>query len=90
LIGTEVISYGKSKTRGAYICLIGERAKDIDGYNEESHFWIFSESVENFTMQMYGVRNVSTRNLMRVWAADQSDIERPRKGRRFCWFVPRD
>ncbi|KAF1933692.1 uncharacterized protein M421DRAFT_88848 [Didymella exigua CBS 183.55] len=54
LIGTHVISFGKRNNSEDYICLIGERAKDIDGYKEESHFWVFPDSVENFAMQMYG------------------------------------
>jgi hypothetical protein len=88
LIGTEVVSFGKRNNSDDYICLIGERAKDVDGCIELSHFWIFPDSVENFAMQMYAVSKVSTRNLMRVYPADQSDIENPRRGQRFWWFVP--
>ncbi|RMZ74529.1 ase inhibitor propeptide [Pyrenophora seminiperda CCB06] len=88
LIGTEVVSFGKKYNSEDYVCLIGERAKDVDGYNEVSHFWIFPESVENFAMQMYAVSRVSSRNFMRVYAADQMDIERPRPNQRFWWFVP--
>lgn len=83
-----MVSFGKKYNSEDYVCLIGERAKDVDGYNEVSHFWIFQESVENFAMQMYAVSRVSSRNFMRVYAADQTDIERPRRNQRFWWFVP--
>ncbi|KAG9194358.1 hypothetical protein G6011_04393 [Alternaria panax] len=88
LIGTEVISFGKKNSAEDYICLIGERATSVDGYKELSHFWIFPDSVEKFAMDMYAVSKVSTRNLMRVYAADQRDIENPRPHQRFWFFVP--
>jgi hypothetical protein len=88
LIGTEVVSFGKRNNSEDYICLIGERAHDVDGCKELSHFWVFPDMVENFAMQMYAVSKVSTRNLMRVYAADQSDIENPRPRQKFRWFVP--
>ncbi|KAF1365575.1 hypothetical protein EJ07DRAFT_171518 [Lizonia empirigonia] len=88
LIGTEVVSFGKSTTREDYICLIGERAGNIDGWKEQSHFWAFPDSIEGFAMQMYGVGRVATKRLIRVYAADQSDVERPRKSQMFWWFVP--
>ena len=88
LIGTEVVSFGKKNNGEEYNCLIGERATSLDGYTELSHFWIFPDSVEKFAMQMYGVSKVSTRNYMRVYAADQSDIENPRPYQRFWFFVP--
>ncbi|CAN9235222.1 unnamed protein product [Alternaria alternata] len=88
LIGTEVVSFGKKNNGEEYNCLIGERATSLDGYKELSHFWIFPDSVEKFAMQMYGVSKVSTRNYMRVYAADQSDIENPRPYQRFWFYVP--
>ncbi|KAL1798194.1 hypothetical protein ACET3X_002231 [Alternaria dauci] len=88
LIGTEVVSFGKKTNGEEYICLIGERATSVDGYKELSHFWIFPERVEKFAMQMYAVSKVSTRNYIRVYAADQSDIENPRPYQRFWFFVP--
>ncbi|CAN9116231.1 unnamed protein product [Alternaria alternata] len=87
-IGTEVVSFGKKNNGEEYNCLIGERATSLDGYKELSHFWIFPDSVEKFAMQMYGVSKVSTRNYMRVYAADQSDIENPRPYQRFWFYVP--
>lgn len=88
LTGTKVVSFGKSTTREDYICLLGERAGSIDGWKEESHFWVFPDSIEGFAMQMYGVGKVATQRLIRVYAADQSDIERPRKSQLFWYFVP--
>ncbi|CAN9222534.1 unnamed protein product [Alternaria alternata] len=88
LIGTEVVSFGKKKNGEEYNCLIGERVTSLDDYKELSYFWVFPDSVQKFAMEMYGVSKVPTRNYMRVYAADQSDIENPRPYQRFWFYVP--
>jgi hypothetical protein len=88
LIGTEVVSFGKKKNGEEYNCLIGERVTSLDNYTELSYFWVFPDSVQKFAMEMYGVSKVPTRNYMRVYAADQGDIENPRPYQRFWFYVP--
>ncbi|KAF4537780.1 uncharacterized protein LTHEOB_11404 [Lasiodiplodia theobromae] len=88
LIGTQVVSFGKKKDGDAYTCLIGTRASSLNGWEEESRLWVFSERVDHYADQIVGVSRSAVKDYFRVYAADQSDIDRPRKYQVFYFFVP--
>lgn len=88
LIGTQVVSFGKKKDGDAYTCLIGTRASSLNGWEEESRLWVFSERVDHYADQIVGVSRSAVKDYFRVYAADQSDIDRPRKYQAFYFFVP--
>ncbi|KAF2135584.1 uncharacterized protein K452DRAFT_322970 [Aplosporella prunicola CBS 121167] len=87
LIGTRVVSFGKSTSREDYICLIGERASNIDGWKEESHFWVLPEMVDDFTNKTWAAGRIASKNYIRLYAADQSDIDNPRRNQFFYFFT---
>ena len=79
IIGTSVISFGRSTdSQEEFICLIGQRAGEIQGWRLDIYFFIFSDRIDTVATQVVVVSRLATRNYIRLLEGDERDVNSPR------------
>ncbi|KAF5857270.1 hypothetical protein ETB97_005995 [Aspergillus alliaceus] len=74
VLGSTVVSFGKSRTHEEYAVLIGKRISSEPSWEEKSALWVFQEHVDEYSEQGILVSRARIENLLRLQKGDPKDL----------------